>query len=200
MYIIKVNIHAEDSEYLIFNDVDDIKDFIENNIICDNVDYSNFYDNTRCSLGHYIYILRKMYSTDDIYNIYKNNIVSSHEFGNNYNIIKNFKKMNDNRKYFKKVSFGYNYKIIVNLDFSEDNESENGNENWKLKHVNKNRNEVKDFVKDFIENENDNKDENENDNKDENKNDDFIETKIEDEIEDEIEDDFSENKIEIENE
>ena len=188
MYVIKVNIHAEDPEYLIFNDVDDIKDFIENNIICDNVDYSNFYDNTRCSLGNYVYILRKMYSADDIYNIYKNNIVSSHEFGNNYNIIKNFKKMNDNRKYFKKISFGYNYKIIVNLDFSENDESEN--ENWKPKHVNKNRNEIKDFVEDFIENENDNKDENEIN--------DFIETK--NEVDDEIEDDFSENKIEIENE
>ena len=136
MYVIKLNIHANGSEYLIFNNVDDIKEFIENNIVCNNVDCSNFYDNTRCWLGNYIYILRKTYNIDDIYNIYKNNIVSSHEFGSNYKIIENFKKMDENRKYFKKVPFGYNYKIIINLDFSEDDDSEN--ENWKLKHVNRN--------------------------------------------------------------
>ena len=161
--------------------------FIENNIICDNVDYSNFYNNTRYSLGYYIYILRKTYNADDIYNIYKNNIVSSHEFGSDYNIIKNFKKMNDNRKYFKKVSYGCNYKIVVNLDFSENDESEDDvseDENQKLKHVNKNRNEIKDF-EDFIEDENVNKDENRNENV--NEDNDFIKTKIdEDEIEDEI--------------
>ena len=115
MYVIKVNIHDSDSEYLIFDDENDIRYFIKNNIICNNVDYSNFYDNRRYSLDDYIYILHKTY-TDDIYDIYGDNVVLSDEFWDEHKI-ENFENINENRKYFKKIPFDYDYKITINLDF-----------------------------------------------------------------------------------
>ena len=123
MYIIKVKIYAEGSEYLIFNNEDEFKEFIKDNIIMNNVDYNNFYDNTRYLLSDPIYVSREIYSDDDIYDAYYDNIVSSNEFGSKYKMIKNFE--NVSRIYFKKMSFDYDYKIIINLDFSDDDSDEN---------------------------------------------------------------------------
>ena len=131
MYVIKVNIHDSDSEYLIFDDENDIKDFIKDNIVTNNVDYSNFYDNKRYSLDDYIYILRKTY-IDDIDDIYGDNVVLSDEFWLEHKI-ENFENINENNKYFKKIPFNYDYKIIVNLDFSENDDSEDENINKLIK-------------------------------------------------------------------
>ena len=125
MYVIKVNVHDGDPEYLIFDNVNNIKEFIKDNIICNNVDYSNFYDNTQYSLDSYIYILRKPYNADDVHDIY--NIVISDEFWDEHKI-KNFENINENSKYFKKIPFNYDYKIIVNLNL-ENNNSEDSDDN-----------------------------------------------------------------------
>jgi hypothetical protein len=165
MYVIKVNIHDGNPEYLIFDNVNNIKEFIKDNIICNNVDYSNFYDNTQYSLDNYIYILRKPYNADDVHDIY--NIVISDEFWDEHKI-KNFENINKNSKYFKKISFCYDYKIIIDLDFSESDES--------VKSEDKNENKDNDKNEDFLEIEHDD-------------NEDFSENKDEhDESEDLLED------------
>lgn len=139
MYIIKVDNHGNDSEYLIFNDKDDIKEFVADKIICDNTEYS---------LGDYMYVLRELYDANDIYNICKNNIVNS-EFGvNKYEIIKNFKDINKNRKYFKKVPFNYDYKIIVNIYTSESEDTDDFSESSENNNFDNNEND------DFLEDEN----------------------------------------------
>ena len=67
MYVLKVNNHAEDPEYLIFNDKDAIKEFVADKLICDNTEYLS------CD---YMYVLRELYDTNDIYNICGDNIVN----------------------------------------------------------------------------------------------------------------------------
>ena len=136
MYVLKVNIYPNDAEYLIFNNEENIKEFIIDHIIYNNVDYSNLYDYKAYSLNGCIYVLCKLYNFIDIYKMYSNNIVGSYEFGDYYNIIEDFKNINKNGKYFKKILF--DYKIAINLDFSE---IENNTNEYKT--VENNKNEYK---------------------------------------------------------
>ena len=133
MYVLKVNIYPNDAEYLIFNNEENIKEFIIDHIIYNNVDYSNLYDYKAYSLNGCIYVLCKLYNFIDIYKMYSNNIVGSYEFGDYYNIIEDFKNINKNGKYFKKILF--DYKIAINLDFSE---IENNTNEYKTVENNKN--------------------------------------------------------------
>ena len=112
MYVIKISIYAEEPEYVVFRNKDEIIEFLTDNIICNNYDGDNTFNHSRYSIDNYVYILR-----DDKY-LNEIQLKRSKEFGSGYNIIKNL-----NKTYFKCVYFDYDYEINVDILFSDDDES-----------------------------------------------------------------------------
>ena len=120
MYLIEVKINAYNSEYIIFENIEQIVDFMRGYILYIDDDYRNTYSNKRYNISGYIYILLDNYKDK----INKHKFLYSNEFGAPFKIIQ------DNyilETYFKKVKLVYTTDGNVYFNSSSDglNDSEN---------------------------------------------------------------------------
>ena len=114
MYILKVYIYDSESEYVVFNNENDIEKFINEYIeTSDNYNPYNDYNLKIFWLDDYIYKLRD----GDVMN---NELKESKEFDGYLSI--NDKNVKLNRLYWKKIKFDYHIKI--NLEFGSDSEED----------------------------------------------------------------------------